>query len=143
MRQSVHHKKDFTVVSMRVYGSFSNCHWSKHQDFVKVAARSQNGNEAARRRQDHERGERGPCPLGVVSAGEGREPVEVQEFAVRKYRIANKARPHARGREPQKTSGQGRRRVPPTRAREYNDLRVTFSDLQRRVPPTRAREYAW
>lgn len=52
MGQSVHHKKDFTVVSMRVYGSFSNCHWSKHQDFVKVAACSQNGNEAARRRQD-------------------------------------------------------------------------------------------
>lgn len=68
MCQSVHHKKDFTVVSMRVYGSFSNCHWSKHQDFVKVAARSQNGNEAARRRQDHERGEQGPRPLGAVSA---------------------------------------------------------------------------
>lgn len=56
-------------MSMRVYGSFSNCHWSKHQDFVKVAARSQNGNEAARRRQDHERGEQGPRPLGAVSAG--------------------------------------------------------------------------
>ena len=98
MCQSVHHKKDFTVVSMRVYGSFSNCHWSKHQDFVKVAARSPNGNEAARRRQDHERGERGPRPLGVVPAGEDGEPVEVQHprlwrgcrpFAVRKYRIAN------------------------------------------------------
>lgn len=38
MCQSVHHKKDFTVVSMRVYGSFSNCHWSKHQDFVKGSA---------------------------------------------------------------------------------------------------------
>ena len=65
-------------MSMRVYGSFSNCHWSKHQDFVKVAARSPNGNEAARRRQDHERGERGPRPLGVVPAGEDGEPVEVQ-----------------------------------------------------------------
>lgn len=78
MGQSVHHKKDFTVVSMRVYGSFSNCHWSKHQDFVKVAARSQNGNEAARRRQDHERGEQGPRPLGFVLAVEDREPDEVQ-----------------------------------------------------------------
>ena len=63
---------------MRVYGSFSNCHWSKHQDFVKVAARSPKGNEAARRRQDHERGERGPRPLGVVPAGEDGAPVEVQ-----------------------------------------------------------------
>ena len=65
-------------MSMRVYGSFSNCHWSKHQDFVKVAARSQNGNEAARRRQDHERGEQGPRPLGFVLAVEDREPDEVQ-----------------------------------------------------------------
>lgn len=38
MCQSVHHKKDFTVVSMRVYGSFSNCHWSKRQNFVKGSA---------------------------------------------------------------------------------------------------------
>lgn len=27
--------------------------------------------------QDHEQGERGPCPLGAVSVGEDGEPVEV------------------------------------------------------------------
>lgn len=40
------------------------------------------------------------------------------KFAIR-YFLTAKHRPHARGREPQKISGQGRHRVPPARAREY------------------------
>ena len=82
MGQSVHHKKDFTVVSMRVYGSFSNCHWSKHQDFVKGSAYWR--------------------VLAVRIVGED---------------VSSLYRPHAQGREPQKTSGQGRHRVPPACAR--------------------------
>ena len=53
-------------------------------------------------------------------------------------------RPHARGREPQKTSGQGRHRVPPARAREYvsgpkfGHFRP-LSATKSMVPPARAR----
>ena len=66
--------------------------------------------------------------LGFVLAGEDREPDEVQHprlwrgcrpFAVRKYRIANKARPHAQGRGLQSIIRVFTNSAPPARAREY------------------------
>lgn len=46
------------------------------------------GNEPPACCQDHERGERGPRPLGFVLAGEDREPDEVQHSGLwRGYRL--------------------------------------------------------
>lgn len=60
----------------------------------------------------------------------------VQEFAVRKYRIANKARPPARGRGLQSIIRVFTNSAPPARARGWENSKLSSSELLLRVQPT-------
>lgn len=60
----------------------------------------------------------------------------MQEFAVREYRIANKARPPARGRGLQSIIRVFTNSAPPARARGWENSKLSSSELLLRVQPT-------